>query len=203
MTTDGLRERKKQATRQALHEAAVRLVRAFGPQAVTVDAICADAGVSRRTFFNYFDSKEQALFPWDEARGVRIIAAIRDHDPAASPYAAARHAVREMFHASLKDPDQNRPMDLAQAHPELLAAALRTGSLFEQAIADGVAARTGRPADDLCVQTVAAAVAAAVRIVSRNWSTGTERQLDDLVDQVFDALATGANAVSPRTPRRR
>jgi AcrR family transcriptional regulator len=57
----GLRERKKTATRQALHEAAVRLAVERGVDNVTIEAIADAASVSRRTFSNYFAGKEQAL----------------------------------------------------------------------------------------------------------------------------------------------
>jgi AcrR family transcriptional regulator len=63
----GLRERKKRARREALIDATHRLVARDGLDAVTVDAICAEAGVSTRTFFNYFDSKDDAVLghaPW-------------------------------------------------------------------------------------------------------------------------------------------
>ena len=53
------REEKKRRTRAALHEAARRMVLASGT-AVTVEAICAEAGVSPRTFFNYFPTKSAA-----------------------------------------------------------------------------------------------------------------------------------------------
>ena len=62
----GLRERKKAETRAALHAAAVRLFLERGPADVTVSDICEAAGVSARTFFNYFDAKEEALLPWDK-----------------------------------------------------------------------------------------------------------------------------------------
>ncbi|HKJ57527.1 MAG TPA: TetR/AcrR family transcriptional regulator [Nitriliruptoraceae bacterium] len=57
----GLRERKKRATARALHETAVDLVGAHGLDDVTIEAICERAGVSTRTFFNYYPTKEDAL----------------------------------------------------------------------------------------------------------------------------------------------
>lgn len=58
-----LRERKKRATREALHETALRLVTERGdPAAVTVEEICEEVGISARTFFNYFPTKLDAAF---------------------------------------------------------------------------------------------------------------------------------------------
>jgi len=56
----GLRERKKQQTRAAIHEAAFRLVDEQGLESTTIDQICQEADVSGRTFFNYYTSKAAA-----------------------------------------------------------------------------------------------------------------------------------------------
>ncbi|HEY4268125.1 MAG TPA: helix-turn-helix domain-containing protein [Galbitalea sp.] len=56
----GLRERKKQHTRAAIHEAAFRLIDEQGLEATTVEQICQEADVSTRTFFNYYPSKAAA-----------------------------------------------------------------------------------------------------------------------------------------------
>src|ERR671930_1848669 len=73
----GLRERKKQATREALRVAALRLALERGPENVRVDDIAEAAGVSPRTYNNYFSSREQAIVAAVTAeRESRIAAAV-------------------------------------------------------------------------------------------------------------------------------
>lgn len=60
--TEGLRERKRQETRRSIHEACLDLTEEHGLNGFTVDEAAARAGISRRTFFNYFSSKEDAIF---------------------------------------------------------------------------------------------------------------------------------------------
>jgi AcrR family transcriptional regulator len=71
----GLRERKKQATRKALREAALRLALERGRDDVRVDDIAEAAGVSPRTYNNYFSSREQAIAVTAE-REARVAAAV-------------------------------------------------------------------------------------------------------------------------------
>ncbi|MFT8705110.1 MAG: TetR family transcriptional regulator [Bifidobacterium sp.] len=62
METLGLRERKKQLTRDTTHDVAMTLAQKRGFAEVTVEEICAGANVSARTFFNYYPSKADAIF---------------------------------------------------------------------------------------------------------------------------------------------
>jgi AcrR family transcriptional regulator len=57
----GLRERLRRQTSADIRGAAVRLVRERGFDKLTIEAICAEAGISVRTFFNYFPNKESAI----------------------------------------------------------------------------------------------------------------------------------------------
>src|ERR1700729_1087399 len=57
----GLRERRRRQTSADIRGAAVRLIRERGFDKATIEAICAEAGISVRTFFNYFPNKESAI----------------------------------------------------------------------------------------------------------------------------------------------
>ena len=84
-TEAGLRERKKQRTRQALIDAAVRLFEERGYDQTTVADIAAAAEVSTRTFFLHFPTKEAVLFADDRGRldaGLRVIADRQPGEPA-------------------------------------------------------------------------------------------------------------------------
>ena len=58
---EGIREQKRRETKQRIRDEAASLVDEHGYDNVTVDDICRAAGISRRTFFNYVDSKDEAI----------------------------------------------------------------------------------------------------------------------------------------------
>ena len=113
----GLRERKKQQTRQAIHEAAFRLIDEQGVDSTTVDQICQAAEVSSRTFFNYFPSKAAAALALpadivsDETRA-RFLAA----------HGGLVWALCDVVGSGAElSPDHARIATLVGRHPELLA----------------------------------------------------------------------------------
>ncbi len=82
--TEGLRERKKRAAREAIAATARRLFAERGFDAVTVAEVAAAAVVSEKTVFNHFATKEDLAFAGREERLNRLLADIRERPPGAS-----------------------------------------------------------------------------------------------------------------------
>ena len=113
----GLRERKKQQTRIAIHEAAFRLIDEQGLEATTIEQICQEADVSSRTFFNYFPSKAAAAL---ELPGIAV------DDELLNRFRSAKgslvHALCEAIGASAdRGPNHATVKSLVMRHPDLLA----------------------------------------------------------------------------------
>ena len=163
------RERNKVATRQALSAAALRLARKHGPQNVRVDDIAEAAGVSPRTYNNYFSSREQAIVVALVAeRGARVAAALRKR-PADEPL---EHAVVGALIEQYSDdgePDR-ATLALITSAPALQAEFLDTIAAIERPLADAIAARTGAADQgELRPEVLAAAVSGAARVAAERW----------------------------------
>jgi AcrR family transcriptional regulator len=86
----GLRERKKAATRQSISDVATRLFEEHGFERVTVAEIAEAADVSVKTVFNYFGSKEELFFDREDELLQEMLRALHERGPGVSPTAAMR-----------------------------------------------------------------------------------------------------------------
>jgi AcrR family transcriptional regulator len=77
----GMRERKKQRTRQLLSETALRLFSQRGFEQVSIAEIAPEAEASEQTVFNYFPSKEDLVYSGLETFEEQLLAAIRERPP--------------------------------------------------------------------------------------------------------------------------
>jgi AcrR family transcriptional regulator len=91
-----LRERKRTRTREALIEAAAELFERRGYDGTTIADIAAAADISTRTFFSYFASKEDVLFPDADARVLAALTAIDERRPDERPTEILLRALTEL-----------------------------------------------------------------------------------------------------------
>ncbi|GIH25788.1 TetR family transcriptional regulator [Acrocarpospora phusangensis] len=172
MTTPvGLRERKKEATRQALHEAALRLAIERGLDAVTIEVIADAATVSRRTFSNYFSSKEEALLYGERRRVHQLLDAVRSRPRDETPWLALTRSVEDLpLPASDRDPAWAAPARLIRSHPSLLAQQVATYAAMERDLESEIATRLPDSATSpMRARLLAAAFLGAIRVATHTW----------------------------------
>lgn len=190
----GLRERKKIATRRALRSAALRLAAERGWDRVTAEDVAVRAGVSPRTFFNYFSSKEQALLGPDPEASARLRDAFLARPAGEHPIEAARQvALAEATELTRERAEWALRMRLVEHHPGLLPELVASFTEGERRLAEAVADRTGTDARrDLYPLLLAAVTVCAMRVSLHRWrEAGFARSLPALVDEAFTALAAG------------
>jgi AcrR family transcriptional regulator len=190
----GLRERKKAATRQALHQAAVRLAIAHGADKITVEAVADEAGVSRRTFSNYFASKEEALLYGDHQRIAVLIGMVRARPADEGSWEALTEAAREFYRQLGElDPEWVAQTRLLRSQPALLAQQLNTFAAVERELAATVTVRTTEPdPSGVRARLAAATFMAALRVALHIWlDAPADTSLSDLVDRALAEAGRG------------
>ena len=186
------RGRRPSTTRQEVARAALELFSRNGYDETTVDQIAEAVGVSRRTFFRYFDSKRDVVWGEFDAELGRL----RDQLEAApgdQPMMdGLRLAVVATNRFSAPELDELRiRIGLISTVPTLIAhSAVRNGEWCD-VVADFVAGRIGGSADDLGPQTVARAALGAAVAAFNHWVADGTQDLSAEVDRAFRLLATG------------
>ena len=168
-TTEGLRERKKRQTREAIAQAAMALFVEHGFDAVTVADVARAADVSEKTVFNYFPAKEDLVLLGGEERRAALIEAIRTRPAGASIVEPFRAATLEFVERVDHD-----PVESIVAVPRLVAGsrALRNRLFLgweEEAttLAPVIAEETGALEGDLVPAVIARTLAWTHRLVFR------------------------------------
>jgi AcrR family transcriptional regulator len=193
----GLRERKKARTRASLREHALRLFREQGYHATTVEQIAAAAEVSPSTFFRYFPTKEDLVLQDD--MDTRMIEALERQPARLGPVAAARAASREVF-ASYTAADLDliqQNMALTLSVPEVRARALDEFARTIAVMSEALAKRSGRPADDLTVRTIAGAIIGVIMSITLPWDGWSDRQT---IEETFGRIDTALGLLEAGLP---
>jgi len=198
METVGLRERKKQETRIALGWAAVRLTVERGYDNVRVEDIAAEAGVSLRTFRNYFSNKAEAIAARHVDRVLRVAGELRAR-PAEEPlWVAIRSAIESRFPLGQvgsggdQKPDEQwlAGVRLMMTEPALQGELARANAAVAEELADAIAERTNTRG--LYPRLVAAVVGAATAAAMGEWlRADPPRSMQELLAEALDRVASG------------
>ncbi|MFE9253673.1 TetR/AcrR family transcriptional regulator [Streptomyces sp. NPDC006879] len=178
----GLRERKKQRTRDALLRAALTLFTTQGYEQTTVDEIAESVHVSQRTFFRYFANKEEAAFEVQDLVESRFVSELSSRPAAEGPLTAMRNAVLCSWDTIGEAITELIPVELymrtyqmIESTPALLAVHLRRSAELEERIARIVADREGLDVDtDPRPRVAVASFTGVMRVTGRLWGQGAD-----------------------------
>jgi mycofactocin system transcriptional regulator len=206
----GRRGRPRGTSARALELIALRLFTEQGFEGTTVDQIATTAGVSRRTFFRYFDTKSDVLWGEFDAQ-VETIRGLLARTPDDLPIMeAVRRAVIGANHYRAEDVAELRTrISLLSSVPELVASAVIHYDAWERAVIDFVARRCGQPADSLYPLAAGHAVLAACRAAYERWAARADADVTVYLDAALRALTAGfrddvlAAEPAPAPPARR
>lgn len=200
----GLRERKKVITREAISAAALRLALENGPGNVRVEDIATEAGVSPRTYNNYFASREQAIIAGLLAESSLRMGAALWRRPKDEPlHVAVREALVDVFNPAPRPGSE--AIELIVVSDPLRAEFARTVTAIEVPLAKAIAERLPQTAD---VQTradlLAAAVAAVARRTAERWlDRPSGRSLATAIRRSLDLLSPALQAAADDPPHPR
>jgi mycofactocin system transcriptional regulator len=182
--------RPPSTTRHELQEIATELFSARGYDEVTIDALAAAAGISRRTFFRYFPAKADTLMADFDQDVERLRSALHDSDPGLGIMTAIRQAVVALnnYHADDLASLRQR-MQLQSDHPALLANAIMHYEHWQSVVAEFAAGRLGQPVDALLPQVIARAAFGAAYAGFMSWLCEDSGDLGPVLDAALRALA--------------
>ncbi|XGX79339.1 hypothetical protein LQK93_02141 [Terrabacter sp. BE26] len=189
----GLRERKKRETRRALNLAALDLVEEKGFGAVTTEEIAARAGVSARTFFNYFPSKEAAVLGSTAEELESYAAALEEDVPGEPPLESLRRILAGVLApASVDRALRAKRRRILLGEPALAPALVGNNIRLENALTAALERRLGvEPGGSLEPRLTVALAIAAVRACIEHQQNGGAGRLERNIDAAFDRLAAG------------
>jgi AcrR family transcriptional regulator len=182
----GTRERKRRETQKRIIDAAIGLFAANGYGATTLDEIALAAGISRRTFFHYFDSKDDVLLFMQRGLGDMLVAALADQSAQLSPLEATRNALLGL--SAPYPPDQLLSIDRLMRSSEAVQARKQASYVqAEQMLYAALAERWSAPEPEL--RLVALLTIGAMRLSLDAFSRAEgKRPIDELLRESFAAM---------------
>ncbi|HYK27813.1 MAG TPA: mycofactocin system transcriptional regulator [Streptosporangiaceae bacterium] len=181
----------------------LRLFTDDGFDETTVERIAAAAGVSKRTFFRYFETKADVL--WHAFDGE--VHALREAFGAVPADVPLMEAIRQVVvganrYRAEDVPELRTRMNLIGSVPALQASAANHYDDWERAVSEFAASRLGQPADALYPMAIGRATLAVCRSAYDRWVDRADTDLTAYLDEAIRALAVGFNPDQLTTARK-
>ena len=185
-----LQERKRQLVREEIARAAWTLFDREGYEATTVEQIAEAAGISRRSFFRYYSSKEGVVVGTSAALAEDFLAAFRARPAAEPPLLAIRRALRPVVLEKVKDSAQGHAIiRLVRESPTLRRAMLDRNARMEERLAALLAARMkADPRRDPTPALLAFVARALIDTAFNVWFDQQPADVGAMVDDLFRRL---------------
>jgi len=191
---EGLRQRKRRQTRDRITKSAMALFREHGFEATTLDDIAAAAGISKRSFFAYFPSKEAVVFAWQDGFGEDLFAAVAAWPPGEPSMVAAERALS----ACIGQIDLEEAAGIGRLihdTPVLRARDHAKYENLERGLTAALSARLPRspePPDALCARLVAMIVIGTLRVAGEIWfASAAKGPLEDYAQRILKDIRAG------------
>ncbi len=195
-----LKSKKQDLVRSEIWVAAIDLFFLEGFDTVTIDQIAERAGVSRRTFFRYFASKDDVMGSTMKAFGESLQQAIRAEDTSLSAFEVAKRSVAHVLMCQPSSTITDRVVQISKRSSAALSAQFLQLPVVEENLARTFAARAGRLQEPSLDDRILASITfAATKLSVDLWVGNPRRPVDQIVEEVFAKLSAICHPTPPST----
>ena len=189
MTKDDLQNRKKLLVRDAIFDAAIELFAVKGFDETTVEEVAQAAGVSRRSFFRYFASKDDLLAQNVVHYGIVLTAAIAACPATFTPLEVVRDTVLSVAKQTASSPLTRRIIEISERSPSARQAHLSRRMEVEDNVSRAFAERLkSKSKDDLKPRLLAGLTLSVMNAAVISWYRGEYRDISTAARQAFSNL---------------
>jgi len=194
-SSEKLQKRKQQLVRNAIWQAAIGLFAESGFENVTVDEIAAASGVSARSFFRYFSSKNDLMARGVLTYGNSLSAAIESFPQSSSLLEVMEGVTLEFARAAAAQPRTRQVIQIAERSPAAKNALLSSLYAIQDQVAAAFASRIPQETpDSIKSKLIAALTLSVLNTVITDWG---KKGRDDISELVGLAFATLKSVVHP------
>jgi AcrR family transcriptional regulator len=192
----GLRERKRRETLRRITDTGVCLFIEKGFEGTTVEEIAAAAGISRRTFFHYFESKDDILLTLQSNVGEMFAAEVRRAPPCGSPFELVRDAALKVC-ATIPSDDMLAIDRLMRGSASVQARKQASYRQQEETLLAALKEHWPDPKRETRLRVIAMVAVGTTRLASETYNQeGGARPFDEVLRGAFDAVSAEFTAAA-------